>query len=74
LTAFVKQMDGKPYEKNLMEMVRGTMSLNSGEDLSGVFCSELVAAAYQRYPCHTTPHHTAMTQRNAMQLARTHAR
>lgn len=48
LTAFVKQMDGKPYEKNLMEMVRGTMSLNSGEDLSGVFCSELVAAAYQR--------------------------
>jgi hypothetical protein len=59
LTAFVKQMDGKPYEKNLMEMVRGTMSLNSGEDLSGVFCSELVAAAYQRYPCHTAP------QRNA---------
>jgi hypothetical protein len=49
LAAFVKQMDGKPYEKNLMEMVRGTMSLNSGEDLSGVFCSELVAAAYQRY-------------------------
>ena len=48
----MKQMDGKPYEKNLMEMVRGTMSLNSGEDLSGVFCSELVAAAYQRYPCH----------------------
>jgi hypothetical protein len=48
LAGFVQQMDGRPYEKNILEMVRGTLSLNSGEDLSGVFCSELVAAAYQR--------------------------
>ncbi|QDU32582.1 hypothetical protein KS4_06160 [Poriferisphaera corsica] len=51
LMAFKGEMNGRGYESNLFELVRsaydGPMGRNE-EDLSSVFCSELVAEAYQR--------------------------
>ena len=57
LLKFRKEVQGKPYEKNRMDLVLSVVNLhewylgflrNSHEDLSSLFCSELVAAAYQR--------------------------
>jgi hypothetical protein len=50
--AFRREMAGRPYEKKRMQLLRsglhGPLSRNKKEDLSSVFCSELVAATYQR--------------------------
>jgi hypothetical protein len=51
LEAFRQEMLGRPYEKNEAQMIRATRKgplRNRVEDLSSVFCSELIAAAYQR--------------------------
>jgi hypothetical protein len=45
-------MRGRPYERSTHEMMLsvydGPLGRNRREDLSSLFCSELVAAAYQR--------------------------
>ena len=50
LHAFTSEMYGRPYEKRVIEMLRAANIFggNKKEDLSSVFCSELVAAAYHR--------------------------
>ena len=47
---FTEEMFGRPYEKRVFEMLRAAnlFGVNRKEDLSSVFCSELVAAAYHR--------------------------
>ncbi|MCG8427708.1 MAG: hypothetical protein MI754_10175 [Chromatiales bacterium] len=50
LMAFRKKMRNKPYEKSELELIRAAYDGPWGhneEDLSSIFCSELVAAAYQ---------------------------
>ena len=56
LVEFRKLMHGKPYEKNYLEFIRSAINFSDEylaflntqhEDLSSLFCSELVAAAYQ---------------------------
>lgn len=49
LADFVQAMNGRPYEKSTLQMVRAAniFGSNEEEDLSSVFCSELVAAAYK---------------------------
>eukprot|EP01102_Stenamoeba_stenopodia_P014628 TRINITY_DN4881_c0_g4_i2.p1 TRINITY_DN4881_c0_g4~~TRINITY_DN4881_c0_g4_i2.p1 ORF type:complete len:684 (-),score=178.69 TRINITY_DN4881_c0_g4_i2:120-2171(-) len=56
LLDFIYEVKGRPYEKNLLELFKAvyTTPVDSGstskgpDDLSSLFCSELVAAAYQR--------------------------
>ena len=46
-----KRLRGRPYEKNLLELMRAALdgsSTPNEEDLGSIFCSELVAEAYQR--------------------------
>jgi len=57
LLKFKKELGERPYEKNKLELIRSALDFhedfltflkNEEEDLSSLFCSELVAAAYQR--------------------------
>lgn len=52
LHAFREEIAGRPYEQDRWELFKapydGPFGGNSKEELSSVFCSELVAAAYQR--------------------------
>lgn len=51
LKAFRAEMRGKPFEKSKLEMFRSIFKWFFGrnkEDLSTIFCSEMVAAAWQR--------------------------
>ena len=52
LHEFVEQMRGRPFKKDFSEIIGALMKKdksNKGDsDLSSVFCSELVAAAYQK--------------------------
>lgn len=48
LATFIKEVDGRPYKKNWMDLVRAWQGSHTSEDLSSIFCSELVAAAYKR--------------------------
>lgn len=57
LLKFRKEVQGRPYEKNKSELILSAMDFheeylsflrNTKEDLSSLFCSELVAAAYKR--------------------------
>ena len=52
-----KELQGRPYEKDTIELILSAIDVqerflsflrNTHEDLSSLFCSELVAAAYQR--------------------------
>lgn len=51
LKALRLELRGKPYEKDTIELIKaaydGPLGRNT-EDLSSIFCSELVAEAYQR--------------------------
>lgn len=51
LNAFRHEVSGRPYEKDKIELIKsawdGLFGQNK-EDLSSLFCSELVAEAYQR--------------------------
>jgi hypothetical protein len=52
LLAFYQEARGRPYTRNRLELFRavydGPLGANRTDDLSSFFCSELVAAAYQR--------------------------
>ena len=57
LIEFYDEVSGRPYEKNKMDLILSSLKFieealpflkNRKEDLSSLFCSELVAAAYQR--------------------------
>ena len=57
LLKFRKEMQGRPYETSDLELARSALDFqeeylsflrNSHEDLSSLFCSELVAEAYKR--------------------------
>ncbi|GBG34478.1 Hypothetical Protein FCC1311_107022 [Hondaea fermentalgiana] len=58
LNAFVAEMKGRPYEQNIFQMLRAAnlFGHNNEEDLTSVFCSELVAAAYNRMGLLEKPH------------------
>lgn len=50
LMQFRREMAGRAYEKSRLELLRSAVDVGceNREDLSTVFCSELVAEAYQR--------------------------
>ena len=57
LLRFRKEVQGTPYEKNFLHLIGAAFDSveelfgffkNAKEDLSSIFCSELVAAAYKR--------------------------
>ena len=57
LFRFRKEVQGKPYEKSKLDLIRSAFDSNKEylsflendeEDLSSLFCSELVAEAYKR--------------------------
>lgn len=52
LRVFFEKMHGRPYETSALQMFRamydGPFGASPGEDLSSLFCSELIAACYQR--------------------------
>jgi hypothetical protein len=52
LMQFRREMSGRPYEQNYLELFRAAYDHGpwhqNVEDLSSLFCSELVAEAYQR--------------------------
>lgn len=51
LAALQKELCGRPYEQKLLQLVKGAYDGPFGhneKDLSSLFCSELVAEAYQR--------------------------
>ena len=52
LSAFRKEIKGRPFEESKWEIIKacydGPLGKNDEEDLSSLFCSELVAEAYQR--------------------------
>lgn len=57
MATFMTETNGRPYEKNRLQLVLSTFDLLdepisllklNEEDLSSIFCSELVAATYQR--------------------------
>ena len=57
LMKFMREVQGKPYEKSYVDLIISSFDFqeeylsflhNSTEDLSSLFCSELVAEAYKR--------------------------
>lgn len=53
-----EELHGRPYEKNQIELILSAVDVqdkyltflrNTEEDLSSIFCSELVAHAYQEF-------------------------
>eukprot|EP01103_Thecamoeba_quadrilineata_P019121 TRINITY_DN7614_c0_g1_i1.p1 TRINITY_DN7614_c0_g1~~TRINITY_DN7614_c0_g1_i1.p1 ORF type:complete len:510 (+),score=63.96 TRINITY_DN7614_c0_g1_i1:40-1569(+) len=49
LWEFVAQVRGRPFKQDLLQMVKAAEGIRNKEDLSSLFCSQLVAAAYQSY-------------------------
>lgn len=47
LWSFAIAMTGRSYKKNVSQIVGSRWGLNKADDLSSVFCSELVAAAFK---------------------------
>ena len=47
LAEFVSEHGGKSYEDSLIPLIRAQFKSNDDEDLSKLFCSELVAACYK---------------------------
>jgi len=48
LYRFVDEVSGRPFQKNKATMLAAAGGLNTGEDTTSMFCSELVAEAYKR--------------------------
>jgi hypothetical protein len=48
LLAFYEEVRGQPYEQSRLQLLRANLGRNRKKDLSSLFCSELVAEAYQR--------------------------
>jgi hypothetical protein len=79
LNDFRHEVSGRPYEKNKLELIKSTYDSvfgESKEDLSSLFCSELLAEAYQRMGLLTekkpsneyTPKDFSQDRRLALQL------
>jgi hypothetical protein len=47
LALFVRAHCGKSYEDSIVSMIRAKFKSNKEEDLSTIFCSELIAACYK---------------------------
>lgn len=47
LSAFVKEVNGRPYKTSPLQLVRAWAQANETEDMSSLFCSQLIAAAYR---------------------------
>jgi len=45
---FVDEVVGRPYKQDWIQLVRAAYNANESDDLSSIFCSQLIAAAYQR--------------------------
>jgi len=45
---FVDEVIGRPYKHDWIQIVRSAYNANEEDDLSSLFCSQLIAAAYQR--------------------------
>ena len=67
LLLFRKEVQGRPYEKSNLELIRSAFDFheehlsflkNTKEDLSSLFCSELVAEAYKRMHLIETDKHS----------------
>lgn len=48
LSKFRSEVAGRPYEKDYIELLNSVLIFENTEDLSSIFCSELLAEAYQR--------------------------
>ena len=48
LYEFVDEVIGRPYKQDWIQLVRASYNANEEDDLSSLFCSQLIAAAYQR--------------------------
>lgn len=48
LAEFVQEHSGKTYEESIMALIRAQFKANHAEDLSSMFCSELVAASLKK--------------------------
>jgi hypothetical protein len=48
LAEFVAEVRGRPYKQDYMQLVRAAYGNNKKDDTSSFFCSQLIAAAYQR--------------------------
>lgn len=48
LATFIEEVKGRPYKMNILELWRALRTSNSRDNLNTIFCSQLVAAAYQR--------------------------
>jgi hypothetical protein len=80
LVEFYLEARGRPYERNRLELFRsvydGPLGRNRKEDLTGFFCSELVAEAYQRMgllpttppSCEYTPHDFSSERKKPLSL------
>ena len=44
---FVDEVIGRPYKQDWIQLIRATYNANEEDDLSSLFCSQLIAAAYQ---------------------------
>ena len=47
LSAFVKEVNGRPYKTSPLQLVRAWAQTTETEDMSSLFCSQLIAAAYR---------------------------
>lgn len=45
---FVDEVNGRPYKNDWIQLVRAAYNANEEDDLTSLFCSQLIAAAYQR--------------------------
>jgi len=43
----VGQVRGRPYKQDYWQLLRSVYQANEQDDLSSLFCSQLIAAAYQ---------------------------
>lgn len=80
LLEFYREARGRPYERNRLELLRsvydGPLGANRSADLTGFFCSELVAEAFQRMgllpatppSCEYTPHDFSSERKSPLPL------
>lgn len=50
LYQFIEMVKGRPYKKNPVELLKALAKVNATDNLGSLFCSQLVAAAYQVPP------------------------
>jgi hypothetical protein len=47
LYEFIEQVKGRPYKKNPFQLIKALAKFNAHDNQGSIFCSQLVAAAYQ---------------------------